>query len=34
MSLDENAVVARVERLKLRELRYWVRQGWLCPGRR
>lgn len=27
-----HAVVARVERLKLRELRFWVRQGWLCPA--
>lgn len=32
MSFDEYAVVARVERLNLRELRFWVRQGWLCPA--
>ena len=32
MSFDEYAVVARVERLSLRELRSWVRQGWLCPA--
>ncbi len=32
MSFDEYAVVARVRRLTLRELRFWVRQGWLCPS--
>ncbi|HMB13660.1 MAG TPA: MerR family transcriptional regulator [Roseovarius sp.] len=31
MSLDEYAVVARVQRLNLRDLRFWVRQGWICP---
>ena len=31
MSFDERTVVARVERLNLRELRLWVRQGWLRP---
>ncbi|MGM0741711.1 MAG: MerR family transcriptional regulator [Pseudomonadota bacterium] len=32
MSFDEYTVVARVERLNLRDLRFWVRQGWLCPA--
>lgn len=32
MSFDERTVVARVERLTLRELRLWVREGWVRPG--
>jgi len=32
MSFDEYTVVARVERLNLRDLRFWVRQGWLRPA--
>lgn len=32
MSFDEHAVVARVARVNLRELRLWVRQGWLRPA--
>ena len=32
MSLDERAVVARVRRLSLRELRLWVREGWVRPA--
>lgn len=32
MKLDERAVVASVERLTLRELRTWVRQGWVRPA--
>lgn len=32
MSLDERTVVARVARLSLRELRIWVRQGWVRPA--
>ncbi len=32
MSFDEHTVVARVERLNLKELRFWVRQGWLRPA--
>jgi chaperone modulatory protein CbpM len=31
MSFDERVVVARVERLTLRELRFWVREGWVRP---
>lgn len=33
MSYDEHTVVARVARLNLKELRYWVRQGWLRPAK-
>jgi len=33
MSVDERTVVARVDRLNLKELRLWVRQGWLRPAR-
>ncbi|SER42950.1 chaperone modulatory protein CbpM [Tranquillimonas rosea] len=33
MSLDERTVVARVERLTLRDLRLWVRRGWVRPER-
>ena len=32
MSIDERAVVARVDRLTLRELRMWVREGWVRPA--
>ncbi|MDJ0859584.1 MAG: MerR family transcriptional regulator [Dinoroseobacter sp.] len=32
MRLDERAVVARVERVTLRELRLWVREGWVRPA--
>jgi chaperone modulatory protein CbpM len=32
MSLDELAVVARIDRLTLRELRLWVREGWVRPA--
>ncbi|MBZ0130028.1 MAG: chaperone modulator CbpM [Rhodobacteraceae bacterium] len=31
--LDERDVVARVRRVELRELRLWVRQGWIRPAR-
>jgi len=31
MSFDERVVVAHVERLTLRELRLWVREGWVRP---
>ena len=33
MSFEERTVVARVERLTLRELRLWVREGWVRPAR-
>jgi chaperone modulatory protein CbpM len=33
MSYDERMVVARVSRLSLRELRLWVREGWIRPSR-
>ncbi len=32
MSIDERTVVAQVERVQLRELRLWVRQGWVRPA--
>ncbi|MDG4647847.1 chaperone modulator CbpM [Roseibacterium sp. SDUM158017] len=32
MSLDERMVVAREERLSLRDLRHWVREGWIRPA--
>ncbi|NNF71062.1 MAG: MerR family transcriptional regulator [Rhodobacteraceae bacterium] len=32
MSFDERAVVARIRRLTLRELRLWVRKGWVRPA--
>ena len=32
MRMDERAVVARVERLTLRELRFWIREGWVRPA--
>jgi len=31
MKLDERAVVATVRRIQLRELRSWVRDGWIRP---
>ncbi len=31
MSFDERLVVERVERLTLRDLRLWVREGWVRP---
>lgn len=33
MNLGERTVVARVERLTLRDLRLWVREGWVRPAR-
>jgi chaperone modulatory protein CbpM len=32
MRLDERSVVAEVRRLTLRELRFWVREGWVRPA--
>ena len=32
MSFDERTVVSRIERLTLRELRLWVRLGWVRPA--
>lgn len=32
MTLTEQAVVAHIERLTLRELRIWVREGWVRPA--
>lgn len=32
MRLDERDVIAHVERLSLRELRLWVREGWVRPA--
>lgn len=32
MSYDELNVVARVKRLKLKELRIWVSEGWVRPA--
>jgi chaperone modulatory protein CbpM len=32
MSYDERTVVARVERLTMRDLRSWVREGWVRPA--
>ena len=32
MSFDERTVVARIERLSLRELRLWVREGLVRPA--
>ena len=32
MSFDERTVVAHVARLSLRELRIWVREGWVRPA--
>lgn len=33
MSLDERSVVAEIRRLSLRELRLWVREGWVRPAK-
>lgn len=30
--MDERSVLARVERVTLRELRLWVREGWVRPA--
>ncbi len=32
MRMDEDRVVAQVHRLSLRELRLWVREGWVQPA--
>jgi chaperone modulatory protein CbpM len=32
MSMDERSVVAEVRRVTLRELRLWVREGWVQPA--
>lgn len=32
MRWDERTVVARIERLTLRDLRFWVREGWVRPA--
>ena len=32
MRLDERSVVEEVRRLTLRELRFWVREGWVRPA--
>jgi chaperone modulatory protein CbpM len=32
MSFDERTVVARIDRLTLRDLRLWVREGWVRPA--
>lgn len=32
MSLDEQTVVAHVKRVELKELRIWVRKGWVRPA--
>ena len=32
MSIDERTVVARIEGLTLRELRLWVKEGWVRPA--
>lgn len=32
MSYDERTVVARIKRVKLKELRVWVREGWVRPA--
>ncbi|KAA9007781.1 chaperone modulator CbpM [Histidinibacterium aquaticum] len=32
MSYDERTVVSQVERLTIRELRSWVREGWVRPA--
>ena len=31
MNLDERTVVTRIKRLTLRDLRLWVREGWVRP---
>ena len=32
MNMDERSVVAEVRRVTLRELRLWVREGWVRPS--
>lgn len=32
MSYDEKTVVLRIERLTIRDLRQWVRAGWVIPA--
>ena len=32
MNFDEHMVVARVKRVTLRDLRIWVREGWVRPA--
>jgi len=32
MNWDERAVIARIERLTTRDLRLWVREGWVRPA--
>jgi chaperone modulatory protein CbpM len=32
MSFDERTVVAQVKRVNLRDLRFWVREGWVRPA--
>ena len=32
MSMDERRVVAEIQRLSLKELRLWVREGWVRPA--
>lgn len=32
MSYDERDVVARIERLRIHELRLWVSEGWIRPA--
>lgn len=32
MRLDERTVVSQIDRLTLRELRLWVREGWVRPA--
>jgi chaperone modulatory protein CbpM len=32
MSLDEQTVVSRVDRVSIKELRIWVRAGWVRPA--
>lgn len=32
MNWDERAVVAKIERLTIRDLRLWVREGWVRPA--
>lgn len=32
MSLDERSVLERVDRVTLKELRLWVRRGWVRPA--
>lgn len=32
MIMDEHGVVAEIRRLTLRELRLWVREGWIQPA--